>query len=193
MGDQYCIGFNELGFTKDYKQFEPERVLNAVASLLHARNDALASFVEKHWERVLKYNTFYGEYYTFNPRLKESKEALQFTSSWPELRKSLDRASVTFGAGNVTAYVAAAWEATMDLGKRMNNFILVRRLFKEHGGKESFLEISSRMDSFGVIDYYKAGRGVDISISEELIPFIADFLRKDSGPSQMGPAAKRLA
>jgi hypothetical protein len=177
--DPYCLEFNELGFTKDYKPFEPERVLNAVLTLLSNNDELLASLIEKYWEKVQKYHAFRGEHYTFDPSLKEPKKALQFVSRWPEFRKNLERVSVTFGQNNVTAYLSAVWQATMDLGKRMNNFVLVRQLFKEHGGRESFLDISSHLDSFGIIDY-KSGRGVDISIDEEIVPFVADVPQKDS-------------
>lgn len=173
IGGTYCSKFKENGYTEKFQEFKTDEVIAEATKLLN--DEDLLRFSSTHKGALNSWRDFKGEYYAYDHKTK----ALRVGSDWSNLRKNLDTASVTFGKNNVLAYLEGVWDANITHDTRLNNYVLVRQLFKEHGGSKSFLEIATRLNAYGIVEYRKSGRGVDILVSDEIVPLVAELLHKN--------------
>jgi hypothetical protein len=183
LGDQYCLSFDEKGYTADYKSFDSEEVIDRVVKLL--TDDRLLSYVERHKTIISEYHDFRGKYYTYDHKTK----SLTLESVWEKIEARLNEFFEEFGKDGV-AVLRAIWEANVNLDKdcKWNNYYIVYTLAKKYGLKKGYRSILDNLRIFPrmlePIRYIKSNRGVDIQIPEELIPFVENVLQRWKDESQ---------
>lgn len=165
LGDEYCLKFEDTGFTKNYEKCDPEQVIIRAARLL--TDDNLLTCCEKYKKYLNKYNDFKGKYYTYSCQTQN----LKIESDWPKLEKKL-RDLILDYPGGAKAVLEAIWEVNIDHDKKWDNWWAIHTVAKEKGLGQGWIKIIEKLDLMCVIDKRKG----DISIPEELIEFWRRFL-----------------
>ena len=172
LGDQYCLSFNEKGYTADYKPFDSEKIIDRAVKLL--TDDRLPSYVERYKDKLAP-SDFRGKYYTYDHKTK----SLKLESEWEKIEARLNEFFKEFG-GSGKAVLHAIWEANVNLNKKYSNYYIVYALAKKYGLKKGYRSILDNLRIFPrmlePIRYIKSNRGVDIQIPEELIPLVENVL-----------------
>lgn len=175
LGDQYCLSFDEKGYTADYKSFDSEEVIEKAVKLL--TDDRLLSYVERHETIISEYHDFRGKYYTYDHKTK----SLKLKSEWEKIEAKLNEFFQEHG-NNGKAVLRAIWEANVNLDKKWNNYYIIYALAKKYGLKKGYRSILDNLRIFPhmhePIRYIKSNRGVDIQIPEELIPLVENVLQR---------------
>jgi len=173
LGDQYCLSFDEKGYTADYKPFDSEEVIEKAVKLL--TDDRLPSYVEKYKDKLQR-SDFRGKYYTYDQKTK----SLKLKSEWEKIEAKLNEFFQEHG-NNGKAVLRAIWEANVNLDKKWNNYYIIYALAKKYGLKKGYRSILDNLRIFPrmhePIRYIKSNRGVDIQIPDELIPLIENVLQ----------------
>jgi len=174
LGDQYCLTFDEKGYTADYKPFDSEEVIDRAVRLL--TDDRLPSYVEKYKEKLAR-SDFRGKYHSFDHKTK----SLKLESVWEKIEARLNEFFEEFGKDGV-AVLRAIWEANVNLDKKWNNYYIVYALAKKYGLRKGYRSILDNLRIFPrmhePIRYIKSNRGVDIQIPDELIPLVEIVLQR---------------
>ena len=165
IGDSYCSQFDERGYDKEYKRFSEEEVVNRLSKLLS--DQQILEFARKHKDNLYDYSDFKGKYYTYNSKSRE----LKLQSSWPELEAEVKRLIQKHGE-NARAFLRACYFVCVEVGKRWKNYYHIQSKAREFGMKRGWMTM---LVDFELASVIKRHRG-DISIPEELIPFIRRFI-----------------
>jgi len=115
LGDEYCLSFNDLGYTSDYKPFDSKEVIKRSTQFL--TDDRLLSYFENNKNQLNPWRDFYGKYYTYEKKIKR----LRIGSEWDKIEKNLDEFHARKGK-QLHAVLMAIWEANVDLNKRNDNW-----------------------------------------------------------------------
>jgi len=173
LGDQYCLSFNETGYTADYKPFNSEEVIDRAVKLL--TDEHLLHFVERHKDVISEYHDFRGKFYTYDHKTKN----LRLESEWEKIEARLNEFFKEFDESG-KAVLRAIWEVNVNLNKKYSNYYIVYELAKKYGLTKGYRSILDSLRIFPrmlePIQYNKSNRGVDIQIPEELIPLIEDVI-----------------
>lgn len=166
LGDEYCLRFEETGFTQNYQEkCDPQKVLKRCARSL--TDDNLLSYCKKYKEFLNKYRDFKGERYTYNHRTQE----VRLESQWPRLEKRLHDLVLDYPRGTETV-LEAIWEVNIEHDKKLDNWWAIHTVAKNKGLGRGWIKIIEELDLLGIIDKHKG----DISIPEEMIDFWSRFL-----------------
>ena len=92
LGDQYCLSFDEKGYTADYKPFDSEEVIEKAVRLL--TDDRLPSYVERYKDKLAR-SDFRGKYYTYDHKTKR----LKLESEWEKIESELKGLFKEYGKG----------------------------------------------------------------------------------------------
>jgi hypothetical protein len=168
LGDPYCLSFNDNGYTSDYKPFDTEEVINRATTLL-ADDKIFDYYVKKYKDKLSPYHDFKGRYYTYDHKTKN----LRFESVWGELKKRLDEFFDKYENDGMIV-LRAIYEVYVKLDKRRHNFHMILGLAKENGLRKGWFIIKARLEMMEIVE-----DGGDISIPEELIPFLRNILYPD--------------
>lgn len=170
LGDQYCLSFDEKGYTADYKSFDSEEVIEKAVKLL--TDDRLPNYVERHKKVTSEYHDFTGKYYTYDHKTK----SLKLESEWEKIESELQGLFKEYGKGR-KAVLRAIWEANVEHDKKWHNYWFIHTLAEKHGLGKGWFKVLSELERIKVVRWHKG----DISIPEELIPLVENvFQRLDS-------------
>lgn len=167
MGDPYCLGFDEKGYTPTYEKFEPDQVVKRVAKLISDQD--LLEYAEKFKDKLSDYADFKGKFYTYDPKTKK----LKLESEWRELENKAESFLSKHG-NSFTAVLEACWEANIMLGKKWDNWWMIYSIAKERGLIKSWLQIIADLERIGLIERHKG----NIWIPEERILLVKTILEK---------------
>jgi hypothetical protein len=167
LGDPYCLGFDERGYTPTYEKFEPDEVIKRAASQIS--DEDLLKYAKEFKEKLSEYAEFLGKYYTYIPQTKE----LTLESKWHELETEAEKLFAKHG-GSFVAVLEACWEANVKLGKRWDNWWIIYSIAKERGLDKGWLVILADLERAKLIERHKG----DVWIPEERIPLIENILKK---------------
>ena len=171
--DTYCMQYNEIGYDKDYRYYDEKTAAASVSGAVPDDN-RLVTIVQKHRDRLRTYWSFFGEFYTYDPKKKE----LLTESAWSRIEQKLD--SVFSKHGVATSAVLKAYielRNDNDLFSACDYSRLAYRA-KELGGK-GWKQALVALEIDGVIEKRGSGRRPgERSISLELIPLVEQVLSK---------------
>lgn len=165
VGDPYCAKFDERGYDKDYRHFNEEEVITRLSKALS--DQQVLEFSLKYRDDLSSYRDFRGNYYTYEPKKKE----LKLESSWPELRREIERLIQKHGE-NARALLKACYHICVEVGKRWKNYYHIQSRAREFGMKKGWLIMLADFELAGVISRHKG----DINIPEERAPLFRDFI-----------------
>lgn len=126
LGSDYCMGFNENGYTDKYEGFDPKKVRSEVLERL--TDEKLVYYAEKYSNKLRIFRNFYGQFYTF--RLKEGK--LVLSSQWNVIEKKLTDFLVRYGT-NGRVVLEAIYEVNFEHNLTSKNYYPVLTLAKNKG------------------------------------------------------------
>lgn len=167
LGDQYCLRFDERGYTPTYERFDSEQVVERVAELISDQD--LLRYAKEFKEKLSEYSDFKGKYYSYFPKSKE----LKLESEWHSLKAEGDKMFHKHGNAFI-AVLGACWEANVKLDKKWDNWWIIFSIAKEHGLEKGWLTILADLERIRLIERHKG----DIRIPEERIPLIEAILKK---------------
>ena len=165
LGDQYCLSFDEKGYTADYKPFDSEEVIEKAVRLL--TDDRLPSYVERYKDKLAR-SDFRGKYYTYDHKTKR----LKLESEWEKIESELKGLFKEYAKGG-KAVLRAIWEANVEHDKKWHNYWFIHTLAKRYGLGKGWLRILSELERIRVVRWHKG----DIAIPEELIPLVENVLQ----------------
>lgn len=165
VGDSYCAQFDERGYDKDYKRFNEEEVITLLSKALS--DQQILEFSLKYRDDLSSYWDFRGNYYTYDPKKKE----LKLESSWPELRREIQRLIQKHGE-NARAFLKACCYVCVEVGKRWKNYYHIQSKAREFGMKKGWFTMLADFELAGVISRHKG----NIDIPEERVPLFRDFI-----------------
>ncbi len=144
LGSPYCLGYEENGYTKDFKGFDGKEVRKEVNRLL-TDDHRLIVYAEKYANKV--YDSFFGQFYTFNKK----SQKLSLASQWDEFEKKLNAFLTTYGSA-AKAVLEAIYEVNFvhDLGYK--NYYPVMTLSKKKGLGKGWRTMLSELQLMGLID-----------------------------------------
>lgn len=139
----YCLGFNENGYTDDFKGFDPKKVRDEVNQLIS--DTQLKSFIERLADKT--YKSFYGQFYNFDSK------ALKFTlsSRWEEFERNLSD-YLRGGDPGAKAVLEAIYEVNFVHGMTYKNYYPVMTLAKKKGLGKGWRTYLSELQLMGLID-----------------------------------------
>lgn len=165
LDSEYCLRFNERGYTENYEGFEKEKVKEEVVNRL--TDEKLIDFSIRFKDKINAHDSFLGQYYTYSK--KEGK--LTIGSVWnrieDDLRDFLERYS---GTGD--AILKAIYEVNFVHGILYKNYWPVMARASKNGMGKGWRHALSELQLISVI-------GADsrhIEIKSELRPLVERML-----------------
>ena len=161
----YCLGFNENGYTDDFKGFEPKEVRAEVNRLIS--DTQLKNFIEKFADKT--YRSFYGQFYAFDSKAHK----FTLSSRWEEFERKL---SDYLKGGDTGAYAVleAIYEVNFVHDMTYKNYYPAMTLAKKKGLGKGWRTYLSELQLIGLIDTDTR----HITIPEEMRPLIEKVLGK---------------
>jgi len=162
-GSTYCKQFDERGYTKEYAQFETDKVIEEAVKLLS--DDLLLEFAKVNESALSAYSGFKGRHYSYDPRIKK----LIIGSRWDEDRKYVETL-----ISSMTECVKCVLEAVIEVSKAgvYDSYWAIFTLAKEKGLGKGWWKVLSKLQLGELIgeDYGH------MNMKPELIPLIEEIL-----------------
>lgn len=143
LGSAYCLGFHENGYTDDYKGFDSKKVRDEVNRLV--TDEQLKYYIERMADK--KYNSFYGQYYTFD----KNTGKFYISSRWEEFEKKLYRYLDEGGTG-ARAVLEAIYEVNFIHDLNYKNYYPIWTLAKKKGLVKGWRAHLSELQLICIID-----------------------------------------
>jgi hypothetical protein len=169
LGDSYCLRFDERGYDKEYKRFDEGEVINRLSKLLS--DQQTLEFSSKYRDSLSTYWDFRGNYYTYDPKKRE----LKLESSWPELRREMERLLEKHGE-NARAFLRACYRICVELDKKWKNYYHIQSKAREFGMKKGWLTMLADFELGGIVTRHKG----DIEVPEERVPLLRSLIEQRS-------------
>ena len=161
----YCLGFNENGYTDDFKGFEPKKVRDDVNRLIS--DTQLKSFIERLADKT--YESFFGQFYTFDSKADE----FTLSSRWEEFERKLSD-YLSGGDAGAKAVLEAIYEVNFVHDMTYKNYYPVMTLAKKKGLGKGWRTCLSELQLIGLIDTDTR----HIAIPKEMRPLIEKVLKR---------------
>lgn len=165
LGSDYCMSFNENGYTDKFEGFDPKKVRSEVYERL--TEEKLVQYVRKYSDKLRIFRDFYGQFYTF--RMKDRQ--LILSSRWKEIEKKLTDFLRRYGT-NGRAVLEAIYEVNFEHGLAFKNYYPVLTLAKNKGLGKGWRDILSELQLMDIV----GSDSRHIAISAEMKPLIEKVL-----------------
>ncbi len=140
-GSDYCMNFNENGYTDKYESFDAMKVRSEVLKRL--TNEQLVRYVKKYNHKLQIFRNFYGQRYKFQRMWRKPTLSPQ----WEVIEKRLTSFLQLYGI-NGSAVLEAVYEANFEHGLTYKNYTaqyihLRKTMAWEKDGETSCLNFNS--------------------------------------------------
>ena len=165
LGSDYCLGFNENGYTKKYEGFNSKKVRSEALRLMN--DESLDKYVEKYSDKLHIYRSFYGQFYTFDRKNRK----LYHESRWSKIEEKL-LLYLNKYKSNGKAVLEAIYEVNTVQSTSYKNYYMVMTLAKNKGLGKGWRTLLSELQLMDLID----DDTKHILITEEVLPLVEKVL-----------------
>jgi hypothetical protein len=165
LGDEYCSRFGESGYDSNYNRCDENEVVNRVARKMD--DQELLKIFEKYKDKLKPYYDFKGKYYTYIG----NKQEFRIGSEWSSLE--MEKLFTKYGK-DVSSLLEACFKVIVEMNKEWDNYLYIQNIAKDLGCGKGWRKALTDLEIIGVISRHKG----DVSIPEELLPFVKGILEK---------------
>ncbi len=166
LGSQYCLQFDDRGYTKEYQPFDQDRIYEEAYRLL--TDDLLLKYSKQYTSVLSAYYDFKGKFFTYDSKTR----VLTTTSKWDEIRKYIE-SLINTSNECVKCVLSAIVEVSR--ANIYDSYWPIMMLAKEKGLGKGWWKIITKLQLGGIIN----DDNRHLNLQEELIPLVEEILQGD--------------